>query len=106
MKPYYILVTGPPSSGKTLNAKAIQEHFKADYVIEDYILWNMFRHQKSKLENLRIVILHHDSGPKVLDPFDRRKKLQADEYYTIGQVKALLGAKWIEPVARYVASVN
>jgi len=106
MKPYFILVTGPPASGKTINAKAIQEHFKADYVIDDYILWNMFGHKKSKLENLRMVILRDPCDPEALDPFDRRKKLQADESYTIDQVKALLGAKWIDPVAGYVASAN
>ena len=84
----YLVVYGPPASGKTLNAQAMKEALGYDHVFDaDF-------HGLEILEARgRIILLAHSE--EVRCPDDRRRFVLRKK--PIEAVKRLLGARWTEP---------
>lgn len=92
-KPNYVIVFGPPASGKTLNAAALKRHYKCDYVFD------IGFHDRQIAESReKILILSHTK--KVKDPRDRRRLIQNAVFVSIQEAAAAIGSESVVPVHR------
>lgn len=91
--PTYVIIHGPPCSGKTLNREALRKHYKCGPV---------FDHDLSGLAEARGRILILTESKPVLSPGNGRLALEG-KYIPIEEAKIALGAKWQnQPTARSI----
>lgn len=95
----YVIVYGPPCSGKSLNAQAIASYFKCDYVTDESLL--------SRFLTGKILVLSHTN--RVRNPNVKVRKNHPDYYlkgtaYSVEEVAAHLGGLWVKPIPNYQKS--
>lgn len=83
----FVVVYGPPASGKTLNSKAIAEVMGCDLIWEDDFSQNEIPGTAQ-----RVLVLTSDR--------DKMEQITPASMMSIGEAKCLLGARWIEPKER------
>lgn len=94
----YLVVYGPPCSGKTLNAEMIIEVLGYDYAFDAAAA------SPAVLQSItgRVVLFSHTD--QVRDPDDRKRFILWRK--SIEQVKRELGHGWIEPDPQYAKAVD
>lgn len=95
-KTEYLVIHGPPMSGKTLNAHALKEHYKCDHVFDAH---------ESGIRDAtgRVMILTWD--PDVRGPSGMRYAFKGAVRIPIHEARTMLGDRWIEPRRDYHASM-
>jgi hypothetical protein len=84
----FVIVYGPPMTGKTLNAQALCEHFNCvDFIEENFL----HREDLSRLSG-RFLVLTTDV--KVRDPRGRGRKILEGRRVSVEQAKRMLGDGW------------
>lgn len=89
-RPDYLVIYGPPGSGKTLNREALRAHYKCATVVDDWP-------QRRMLREVSGCVLILSGADHVCDPRDRRRRLKC-RYISIGDAAKALGAAWVAPV--------
>lgn len=86
----FVVVYGPPATGKTLNREALREHYRCRAVMDD---WPSLAHEL-RGQTGRVLIL--STTDQVRNPYDHRRILKARKVRIEDAAKAL-GPKWITP---------
>jgi hypothetical protein len=90
----FVIVFGPPASGKTLNQAALKAHYKCDHVFDD-----MFDDSRIAKATGRIMILsttREVKEPRGLHP-GRRRLITDALFVPVSEAAFALGEKWIAP---------
>ena len=87
----FVVIYGPPGSGKTVNKEALRLHYRCSAVIDDGD-----RIQRWQLRGLKGRVLVISSGTGLRDPFDRRRVLEC-RYIRVDAAAKALGANWVKP---------
>ena len=86
----YLVVYGPPCSGKTLNAQAIMEALNCDHAFDFF--------ERGQIEEAQGRVILFSPDERVRHPdHSTRPYRYVSEKISIATVKAMLGSRWIEP---------
>ena len=88
----YIIILGPPASGKTLNREALRKHYKCDHVFD-----GGFDRAKIVAAAGRIMVLTCD--PNLKGPSGHRKMFKNAVWIPVRAAEIALGSRWIAPEA-------
>jgi AAA+ superfamily predicted ATPase len=95
----FVVVYGPPATGKTINAKALQDHYGCHTAIIDVgrqlFTADTINYYARPRTSGRILVL--DNSKELRDPFDRRRKLTNAQFVSVEEAAKALGNKWISP---------
>ena len=86
----FVIVFGPPGSGKSLNKSALKTHYRCDLVFDDVFDDHEIRQAKG-----RVLILSHTE--EVKNPHDRRKLLTGCLRVPVWEAAIELEEKWVGP---------
>lgn len=88
--PRFIIIYGPPGSGKTLNAAALKHFYDCRMVCEEgRVPASVFK------RDCNVLIL--SNTPKVRDPRSQKNEALEGRVIDIEEAAAALGKRWIKP---------
>jgi len=87
----FVVVYGPPASGKTLNGEALRKHYKCLAVMDERVCQNQMPWLVIPGRVLLLAL-----SERVRDPYDRRRWLKT-RTVSIEKAAHALGSKWVQP---------
>lgn len=90
MSATYLILHGPPMSGKTLNSEALKRHYKCDHVFD-----GGFDDARIAGAKGRVMVLTCDANIK--GPRGHRKMFKESVRIPVQEAVVMLGRRWVAP---------